>query len=93
MNKREVCKLKPMTFIELEWDDSPNSVVLLLEKPEPRLGDVLLHCMYDDGTISRHATHTQVVSILGKLQFPDIDWKSKYIELNERFEKYLKMHN
>jgi len=71
--KSEVMKIKPGTWIELKWMDSPNNVVLLLEKPDRCTGDVSLFTM-NPSTLSadHHAIHSQVVSVVGPWQVPEL---------------------
>jgi hypothetical protein len=71
MRKRDVCRLKPGTWIELAWIDANPTVALLLEKPESEPGDVSLYCFYpESGYSDRHAVHTQVVAVHGAVQVP-----------------------
>lgn len=47
MDKKQVCKLKPGTFVEILWTDSKPTVGMILKKPVREKGDVaitLLHC-------------------------------------------------
>ena len=69
LTKKEAMKIKPGTWIELKWTDSENTVVLLLERPENCLGDVGL-CYYDPHIeqVSRHAVHSQIVGVRGRLE-------------------------
>jgi hypothetical protein len=81
MNKRDICKLKAGTFVELCWDDAPNNVGMLLDKPRMEKGDISLHIMYSPdepisellGNINYHAIHTQVVRTRGHITFPDLN--------------------
>jgi hypothetical protein len=67
--KKETLKLQPGTFLEVKWDESPNSVVLLLERPYPLLGELSLKVLIPyEGT--RRLAHVQVVRVLGTLEWP-----------------------
>lgn len=76
MTKKEVMGLNAGTWIELWWRDAPNTVSLLLDRPEPGLGEISLHCLHfsEDASITptrdRHAVNTQVVCVVGRLQSP-----------------------
>lgn len=69
--KKVVMRLKPGTWIEVKWLDTVNTVMLLLEKPEDRAGDVSLRC-YDPHTqdVHSHAVHSQVVRVRGAVVVP-----------------------
>lgn len=75
LTKAVVMAIKPGTLIEVKWQDSPNTVGILLEKPERERGDVSLRVWYPDdpvtGSLSHvdsHAVHGQVVAVHGKLE-------------------------
>ena len=72
--KSEVLKLQPGTWVELKWADAPNSVALLLEKPQRGRGDVSL-TLFDPSSkyapTGCRAVHAQVVRVLGALVVPD----------------------
>lgn len=76
--KKVVLTLKPGTWLELKWDDSPNTRGLLLGNltelsPKERKGDVSLLVYYPhSGDTNSNAVHTQVVGILGMLSIPAI---------------------
>lgn len=71
LTKKEVAKIKAGTWIEVWWDGSPNTAVLLLEEMDNRAGEVSLKC-YDptEGYVHHSATNRQVVAVLGNLQVP-----------------------
>ena len=72
MNKKDVLKLKPGTWLEILWADSPSSVAMLLEKPRNERGDVSLHCFYPESqTVDSHAVHSQIVRVLGNVAIPE----------------------
>ena len=65
MDKKQVCKLKPGTFVEILWTDSKPTVGMILKKPVREKGDVaitLLHC--DSLEVDSHAVHTQITKVL-----------------------------
>ena len=71
MDKKQVCKLRPGTFVEVLWADSRPTVGMILKKPVRENGDVsvtLLHC--DTLDVDSHAVHTQITKVLGKAEFP-----------------------
>lgn len=75
MNKKDVCKLKAGTCVELLWNDAPPSVAMLLEKPREVTGDVSLLCFHVGdreipGYMNRRPVHTQVSRVLGEITFP-----------------------
>ena len=73
MNKAEVMKLQAGTWVETKWDDEPNAVGLLLDKPDRGSGDISLHIWWPDlNTDDYHAIHSQVVRSLGGLVVPTI---------------------
>lgn len=69
--KKAVMKCKAGTWLEVKWKDAPNSIVLLLEKPENNPGDVCLKT-YDPVVqdVSWKADSNQVIRIVGPLQVP-----------------------
>lgn len=75
MNKATVLKLKPGTWLQISWVDAPNSVGLLLAKPERERGDVSLRVFDPAG--ERYETvlyivHEQVVANLGMVLVPAV---------------------
>jgi hypothetical protein len=80
LTKREVLKLKAGTWIEVSWADSPNSVGLLLERPEKEPGDVSLRVFWPDtesdaynSSVNSSAVHSQVVRALGTVEVPEVE--------------------
>jgi hypothetical protein len=72
MDKKQVCKLKPGTFVEILWTDSKPTVGMILKKPVHKKSDIaitLLHC--DSLEVDSHAVHTQITKVLGKAEFPE----------------------
>lgn len=75
MNKKEVAKIKPGTWIEIKWNDAPNSVALLIGRDGLGVsGDMSLECAHFDakGKMSVHSrvVHSQVVRVIGQIQVP-----------------------
>jgi hypothetical protein len=82
LTKREVLKLKPGTWVELKWRDSPNSIALLLERVTNSKGDVSIpmlhtaqaelfkpaHITYMDS----NSTNEQIVSVHGSVDIPNL---------------------
>lgn len=79
MNKKDLSKVKPGTWIEVWWNDNPNTTVLLLGKVDPKLkGDISLLCFDPDcDEVNRHITHTQVVCAHEKFNRPEASFKHK----------------
>lgn len=76
--KKEVLRLKPGTFIEVKWSDAPNTVVMLLERPENNPGPVCLR-VFDTtnsvltkslGMMHYHIDSDQVVAVRGMIEVP-----------------------
>ena len=74
MNKKDVCKLYPGTWILVGWTDSDPEIALLLEKPQRQNGDVCFDVFLPDS--ENHIdtiTHTQVLDIVSfNLDVPDV---------------------
>jgi hypothetical protein len=65
MNKKEVCKLKPGTVIELKWSNYEITKALLLEKPKYKKGDVSIKCLHEyNYSIDCHAVTSQVNRVI-----------------------------
>lgn len=69
ISKKEVLKLKPGTFVRLMWNDAPDEVVVLLDKPDNEPGDVSLHYLTDEGHRMTQATYKNVVAVLTQLKW------------------------
>lgn len=66
--KREILKrAKPSTWLEVWWDDIPNTLVLVVEKPEWRKGDVDIKVYMPDQRCIGHVVHSQVIRVVGVL--------------------------
>jgi hypothetical protein len=73
LNKREVARLTPGTFIRLKWMDGPDTAALLLEKMDRNeRGEVSLH-VFDGEEVSHHPVHNQVVAVLGHVDSMTFD--------------------
>lgn len=70
--KKEICSLKPGTFIVLRWKDADDSLAMILERPVNQKGDISLHCLHQNGTIDTHAVHTQVAVICYQMEWPKL---------------------
>lgn len=73
--KKEVMKLKPGTWIEVRWLDSPNTLHLLIVKPFYQPGDVTLVVLdvCAGGVLKafgRKVDHDQVVAVHGSVVPP-----------------------
>lgn len=75
MTRDEVLALKSGIWLELKWNDSPNSVALLVEDvaANESLGDISLY-VYDPyfGEVTSRPIHTQIVRVVGTLEIPKI---------------------
>lgn len=72
MPKKEVMKIPAMTFIRVKWNDAPDEVVLLLDKPEYQAGTVGLHTVRLGGaSVDWMVGHEQVLSVVGPCIFPE----------------------
>lgn len=66
--KREILRrAKPSNWLEVSWDDGDNSLVLVVEKPEFRYGDVLIKVYMPDQKRLGHVVHSQVIRVVGVL--------------------------
>lgn len=72
LSKKVIYKLKPGTWVELRWVDSPNSVCLLVHKVEQSKGDCTLYTQeVVNGHLmpcNTHAVHDQIVAVHGQLE-------------------------
>lgn len=72
-------KLKPGTWLQISWNDGPDTLALLLEQ-QISLGKFWLSCYYPKRTtdqVNGYARYPQVVAILGKLKRPKLIKKQK----------------
>lgn len=79
MNKKELAKCKPGTWLLIHWNDSEPCVAMLLEKVDRDLvGEVSLKCFYPETyDVNSHAVHTQVLEIKGHIDvdsYKDVNW-------------------
>lgn len=73
MNKKDVLKLKPGTFVEVLWLDSPPEVGMLVERTKDRPGDVAVKMFYPNRSachVDSHAVHTQINCVLDRISIP-----------------------
>lgn len=71
--KKEVLKCKPGTWLQVMWLDSPDSVVLLLERVDRNArGDVAMRCYTPGlGAVNHRVDTRQVNRILGPVLVPE----------------------
>ncbi len=68
MNKKDVYKLTPGSWLEVLWKDAPPEVGMLVSKPQQCKGDVSLQMFYPHRRfdhVDSHAVHTQISNVLG----------------------------
>jgi hypothetical protein len=79
LTPKQAAKLKPGTWLQISWNDSKDTLALLIEH-EIKGGEPTLSCYYPKRTfnkVNEYATYTQVVAILGKLKMPKLLKKQK----------------
>ena len=90
LSKKDAVKLKPGTFVRIMWDDAPDEVVMLLEKPERDYGGLCY--LRDNGERDTHADYRRIVSVVGK-----VEWGSEYEPESEHrseiFNAYVHVKN
>ena len=73
MKKKELCKLKPLTWIEIKWNDSENTAGLLLETPTRCKGDMPMSVYHPATSENRSVTHKQIARVIGVADVPERD--------------------
>jgi len=79
MTKAELRKVKPGSLLKVRWIDSPDTIAMLLDKPDwNQKGDIDLHCFQVSnkgvGYTDHHIQHTQVVEVLSGKVLPHTKW-------------------
>ncbi len=72
VSKKELAKVKPGTYLEVVWADSPPTVAILLDflSSKRDKGEVELRILEQGSNSMRNTTHTQVVAIRGPVIWP-----------------------
>jgi len=75
MNKKELKKVKPGTLLRIKWDDSEDTVAMLVDTPDwNNKGDISLRCFQVNdkgiGYTDSHIQHSQVIEILSPIDKP-----------------------
>ncbi len=90
MNKKDIYKLTPGSWLEILWLDASPEVGMLIEKPEHCKGDVSLHMFYPHRKLNHvdsHAVHSQISNVLGSTWPVPISTEDRRLEVPVKIKK------
>lgn len=80
LTKKEVCKLETGTVIEVCWENAPNNLAMILEKPKSLPGDMTVNVLHNlrGNYFCSQIYYYQIAKVVGKME---LKWPKEKINV------------